>query len=146
MKLVACANIIGNQENPSLTGHAYFYEDEMSGVWIKIQVDGLPQNNSDHLNSFYGLHIHENGNCTLPFDKTGNHYNPQNQPHPFHAGDLPPLLGNDGFAFAFFYTNRFHINDIIGKSIIIHSDPDDFTTQPSGNAGTKIGCGLIMRC
>ena len=55
------------------------------------------------------------------------------------------LFGIKGYAWSAFYDKRFTINEIIGKSVIIHSGPDDFTTQPSGNAGTKIGCGEIRR-
>ena len=65
--------------------------------------------------------------------------------HPYHAGDLPPLFGSGGVAVSVFLTDRFHLEDIIGKTVIIHSSPDDFTTQPSGNAGAKIACGEIKR-
>ena len=66
-------------------------------------------------------------------------------PHPYHAGDLPPLIGNDGFAYMSVLTNRFKIDEIINKVIVIHENKDDFTTQPSGNAGKKIGCGKIVK-
>lgn len=79
------------------------------------------------------------------FPNTGNHYNPGNVPHPEHAGDLPPLLSNNGYAWMSFYTSRFNIEDVIGRSLVIHSMRDDFTTQPSGNSGDKIGCGVIER-
>ncbi len=79
------------------------------------------------------------------FPNTGNHYNPGNVPHPEHAGDLPPLLSNNGYAWMSFYTSRVNVEDIIGRSIVIHSMRDDFTTQPSGNSGDKIGCGVIER-
>ena len=52
---------------------------------------------------------------------------------------------NEIFALSCFYTENFEIDDIIGKTIIIHQNPDDFTTQPSGNAGTKIACGEIRK-
>ncbi len=80
-----------------------------------------------------------------PFPNTGNHYNPGNVPHPEHAGDLLPLLSNNGYAWMSFYTSRFNIEEIIGRSLVIHSMRDDFTTQPSGNSGDKIGCGVIER-
>ena len=56
---------------------------------------------------------------------------------------MPPLFGCNGAAFSVFLTDRITVNEIIGKTVIIHSDPDDFTSQPSGNAGTKIACGVI---
>ena len=79
------------------------------------------------------------------FPNTGNHYNPGNVPHPEHAGDLLPLLSNNGYAWMTFYTSRINIEDIIGRSVVVHSMRDDFTTQPSGNSGDKIGCGVIER-
>ena len=80
-----------------------------------------------------------------PFPNTGNHYNPGNVPHPEHAGDLPPLLSNNGYAWMSFYTSRVNVEDLIGRSLVIHSMRDDFTTQPSGNSGDKIGCGVIEK-
>jgi len=71
------------------------------------------------------------------------HYNPDNLPHPYHSGDMPPLFGNDGTAFSVFLTNRFKIDEIIGRTVVIHAQPDDFTSQPSGNSGEKIACGII---
>lgn len=65
--------------------------------------------------------------------------------HPYHAGDLPPLFSANGNAVLEVLTDRFNIHQIIGKTIIIHRNPDDFTTQPSGNAGEKIACGVIKK-
>lgn len=140
----ACAQIMGNKMAPKLHGMAYFYSVPQGGMIIEVEVFGLPYINSSN-SSFHGMHIHENGNCTPPFDKTGNHYNPKNQSHSQHAGDLPPLLGNSGYAYSVFYTDRFDADDIIGRSLIIHDNPDDFKTQPSGDSGSKIGCGVIFR-
>ena len=72
------------------------------------------------------------------------HYNPQGCPHPYHAGDLPPLFGNQGYAFSAFVTDRFAVREIVEKTIIIHSKPDDFKTQPSGDSGEKMACGKII--
>ena len=77
------------------------------------------------------------------FPNTGNHYNPDNVPHPEHAGDLPPLLSNNGYAWMSFYTGRIDPNEVIGRSLVIHSMRDDFSSQPSGNSGDKIACGVI---
>lgn len=139
MEPFAYAQIVGNRTNPQLRGVAYFYPSPKEGLWVEVEVYGLPVNPSD----FYGMHIHEIGNCTKPFDQTGSHYNPNETLHPEHAGDLPPLLGNDGYAYICFFTNRLTTTDIIGRSIIIHSSADDFTTQPAGNSGEKIACGVI---
>lgn len=141
----AYARIIGNIDNPLLHGISHFYPVSFGGILIETEVYGLPYENIPLSSQFYGMHIHETGDCTPPFDETGNHYNPNNLPHPMHAGDLPPLLGNAGYAYSVFYTDRLEINDIIGRSLIIHSAPDDFTTQPSGSSGVKIACGVITK-
>ena len=60
-----------------------------------------------------------------------------------YTGDLPPLLSNHGYAWMAFYDARFTVADIIGRSLIIHENRDDFTTQPAGDSGTKIACGVI---
>ena len=57
---------------------------------------------------------------------------------------MPVLFGNNGFAWMLFLTNRFMPEDIIGRTVVIHSLPDDFHTQPSGNSGEKIACGEIV--
>lgn len=135
----AFAQIQGNADYPHLIGFASFYTTPFDGILINTEVYGLPGSSG-----FYGMHIHEFGDCTLPFAQTGNHYNPTNMPHPLHAGDMPPLLNNNNYAWMSFYTEHLRIEDIIGKSIIIHSMRDDFTTQPSGDSGDKIGCGVIQ--
>ncbi len=141
-KPAAAAWISGNEGYPMLSGRAEFYRAPLSGVVVSVEVYGLPDNGGS---KFYGMHIHEFGNCAKPFDKTGNHYNPLNVSHPDHAGDMPPLLSNNGYAWMAFYDTRFDINEIIGKSIVIHGMRDDFTSQPAGDSGMKIGCGAIMR-
>lgn len=136
----AMAHILGNDDNPMLEGVVSFYRCSMGGVLIHAEVFHLPDNNPS---GFFGFHIHQFGDCSKPFDKTGDHYNPVNLPHPEHAGDLPPLLSNNGYAWMAFYDNRFSLEEIIGKSVVIHDMRDDFTSQPSGDAGVKIGCGVI---
>lgn len=134
----ATASINGSSDNPRLFGEVNFYKTQFGGIIVNAEIYGLPQSSD-----FYGFHIHENGDCTPPFDKTGEHYNPDNLPHPFHAGDMPPLLGSKGYAWLCFYDDRISIDKIIGKSVIIHDMPDDFSTQPSGSSGAKIACGII---
>lgn len=133
----AVAQVQGNVKHPHLFGLISFYNTPFGGILVNAEVHGLPDK------GFHGMHIHESGNCTLPFDKTGSHYNPADVSHPEHAGDMPPLLSNNGYAWTTFYTDRFRIEDIAGRSIIIHSQRDDFTSQPAGDSGEKIGCGMI---
>ena len=142
----ACAAVTGSAEYPDIHGMVRFYQTG-AGVLVEAQVQGLPQNYESCTANIFGFHIHEGGACTGndtdPFADTGPHYNPEDCPHPAHAGDLPPLFGNRGFAFMTVLTNRFTVMEIIGRTVIIHGSPDDFTTQPSGNAGAKIACGQI---
>lgn len=139
---IAVAFLNGNPSHPTLYGKVSFYNTPFGGVLINAEIRGLPD--KQEISNFYGMHIHEFGDCTPPFDKTGNHYNPDNTEHPWHAGDLPALLGNSGYAWMCFYTERFTISEILGKSVVIHSMRDDFTSQPSGDSGNKIGCGAIQ--
>lgn len=141
----AIAWVTGNPANPQLGGLVKFYQTNYGGILVAAEVFGLPNINLPDSSNFYAMHIHEFGDCSGNFDKSGMHYNPTDQKHPGHAGDLPPLMGNQGYAFSVFYDKRLTIPEIIGKSVIIHSQPDDFTTQPSGNSGEKIGCGEIKR-
>ena len=85
------------------------------------------------------------GNKEDDFANAKTHFNPTNCPHPFHLGDLPPLIENNGYAYMSVLVNKFKIKNIIGKVLIIHDMPDNFTTQPSGNSGTKIACGKLEK-
>jgi len=142
----AFAKISGSNEYPYINGIAYFYKMQ-AGVLVSIQLKGLPVSNSICQKPIFAVHIHNGGSCTGnstdPFADALTHYNPDNCSHPYHAGDLPPIFGANGLGFSAFLTNRFTAEEIIGKTIIIHSAPDDFTTQPSGNSGIKIACGVI---
>jgi len=141
----AVAWISGNVGYSKLGGVVCFYSTKLGGVLVYAEIGGLPDRTESMESAFYGMHIHENGDCSLPFDKTGNHYNPMNLPHPGHAGDLPPLLSNRGYAWMVFYDERISVDDIVGRSVVIHSMRDDFMSQPSGDSGEKIGCGVIKR-
>lgn len=141
----AAAWSTGSASHPRLSGLVKFYRTTYGGVLVEAEIFGLPNIDQQGSSDFYAMHIHEFGDCSDNFDKTGNHYNPSGEVHPDHAGDLLPLLGNQGYAWSAFYDKRFTIEEIIGKSVIIHSNRDDFTTQPSGDSGTKIGCGEIRK-
>lgn len=144
----AYANVKGSDDYPDLEGTIFFYQLSDS-VMVIARVSGLPKGEGACPSSIFGFHIHEGRSCSgtaeYPFVSSGPHYNPTGCPHPAHAGDLPPLFGNHGYAFTAFLTDRFTVNNIIGRTVIVHASPDDFTTQPAGNSGTKIACGLIVR-
>ena len=144
----AYARISGGPNNSTINGLVYLYQLP-TGVFLVAQVQGLPDSTAACAPNIYAFHIHEGSSCTGnaedPFADTGGHYNPHNCPHPAHAGDLPPLFSNHGYALMSVFTDRFTVNEVIGRAFIIHAHPDDFTTQPSGNSGAKIACGKIMR-
>lgn len=138
----ARAVISGGINYPDIYGEALFYRLK-NGVLVSASLENLP----DTPDNFFAFHLHNGESCTGNaadnFADAGSHFNPGNQPHPAHAGDFPPLLSCNGSACLAFVTNRFSVEDIINKPVIIHLKPDDFTTQPSGNSGEKIACGII---
>lgn len=136
----AIAQIRGGDDAPCLCGQIKFYQ-EYGRVLVVTELTGLPK---DSNTGFFALHIHEGTSCCgIDFSETKGHYNPGMKDHPNHAGDLPSLISYNGNAYLAVRTNRFCVRDIIGKTVVIHSDPDDFRSQPSGNSGTKIACGVI---
>ncbi len=138
----AVARITGGREMPALRGSVKFYP-MWDGVLVIAEICGLPEQGE----GFYAMHIHEGKDCGgVDFSDAGGHFNPEEQMHPMHAGDLPPLIRCcGGRAYFAVVTSRFTLRDVIGKTVIIHSGPDDFRTQPAGNSGNRIGCGVIRK-
>lgn len=141
----AAAWVKGGALAPEVSGLVKFYQTPYGGILAEAEIFNLPNKAIPGSTDYYAMHIHQNGDCTDNFALTGEHYNPANTRHPNHAGDLVPLLGNQGYAWMSFYDKRFTIDEIIGRSVIIHSRADDFATQPSGNSGEKIACGVIVK-
>lgn len=144
----AWARVRGSDQYPEIQGNVRFHQTA-HGVLVSAEIAGLPKPGGTCDRPIFAFHIHEGDSCTGnredPFANVRMHYNPYNCPHPYHAGDMPPLFGVNGYAFSAFLTDRFTVREIIGRTVIIHSKPDDFTTQPSGNSGVKIACGVIQR-
>ncbi len=144
----AIAKIQGDAAHPTVSGMTRFYQTAR-GVLVVTEMMGLPKDNGRCNSSVFGFHIHDGSSCTGntndPFKNTGSHFNPHACPHPYHAGDLPPIFGANGMAFSAVLIDRFTVNEILGKTIVLHDAPDDFKTQPAGNSGTKIACGVIMK-
>lgn len=130
----AKAHIKGGKKYPKINGTVTFKETK-NGILLTAKIKGLPQSNNNCKGRFFGFHIHEGTSCTGSsndeFANAKAHLNSTNCPHPFHIGDLPPLIENNGSAYMSVLINRFKIRDILGKVIIIHDSSDDFTTQPS---------------
>jgi Cu-Zn family superoxide dismutase len=125
------------------------FEQAGNKVRVIVFVQGLTPERE------HGFHIHEVGDCSSGDGmSTKGHFNPHGQPHAAyttaerHAGDLPPLkAGKDGRAKIDVELDVITIGpgptSIVGRGLIIHADPDDFKTQPTGNAGARIACGVI---
>ena len=134
--------------NNSCKGIVTFYEQRDGTVYVVADLEGLLPNQQ------HAMHVHEKGDCTAP-DATsaGGHYNPENHPHaippnePRHAGDLGNVLADaDGKAHYEISVDNLSIrgnkNPIESRAVIVHAKPDD-GGQPVGNAGGRIGCGVI---
>ncbi|WP_424359987.1 superoxide dismutase family protein [Methanocella sp. MCL-LM] len=133
-------------------GVARFTEDDRGVVLVNVTAEGLPP-------GYHGIHIHEKGDCTPPFTAAGDHYNPLgkqhglNNPQGPHAGDLPDLKVNRaGTGRLNVTTDRVTLSpgpttlfDADGSAIIIHAGSDDQMTDPAGNSGGRIACGVIKR-
>lgn len=110
-------------------------------------------------NSEHGFHIHEKGDCSAPDGTSaGGHFNPAQQDHgsitadPHHGGDMPNLKANaegvatvDGPVSSNVNLGKGDGFDIIGRGLIVHADPDDYTSQPTGNAGARLACAVITK-
>lgn len=147
------AYVHGGPYAQRIRGVVYFLPYK-KGTMVSANLRGLPHyqpaSNGESPIGPQGFHIHEFGNCSVcdpsdPFLAAGGHWNPTNQPHGNHAGDFPVIFSNNGRAKMKFYTNRFRPSEVVGRSVIIHLNPDDYRTQPSGNSGKRAACGVIKK-
>jgi len=156
LSLGACASMSGPAATATLqptTGNsvsgALRFEQSGGAVQVTGEVRSLAPN-SEH-----GFHIHEKGDCSSGDGmSTGGHFNPSTSPHgqhgagTHHAGDLPSLKANaNGVATISFMSSTLTLGsgatDVIGKGLIVHRDPDDYKTQPTGNSGPRLACAVI---
>ncbi len=119
-----------------------------SGIHFRGTLSGLAPGK-------HGFHIHETGDCSAPdAASAGGHFNPDNKPHgapdapEHHAGDLGNITADaSGNATVDMHVNGLTLasgaNSVIGKALIVHAAPDDLKTQPTGNAGARVACGVI---
>jgi superoxide dismutase, Cu-Zn family len=132
-----------------VTGEANF-TDEDGKVRFELTVENLTPGE-------HAVHLHEKGDCSAEdASSAGGHWNPTMKPHgkrgdgsSFHKGDIGNMsVGNDGKGKMSLSVEGWSIGgadstNVVGKSVIIHEKADDFTTQPSGNAGARLSCGVI---
>lgn len=136
----------GNNANGTIS-----FTQRGADVVAHVQMAGLTP-------GVHGIHIHERGDCSAPDGTSaGGHFNPHGSQHgapehaAHHAGDFGNLTADAaGNATADIVMPAPHIslaadaaNSIVGKAVIVHADPDDFKTQPTGNSGKRVACGVI---
>ena len=139
-------------QSGQIVGVATFTETA-GGVQVTAQVRDLPP-------GVHGLHLHAVGRCDLPdFMSAGGHFNPTSRQHGVrnpqgpHAGDLPNLTVEANGTGSFQATNASvtlepgaeSLFDADGTALVIHDDPDDEATDPTGNSGGRIACGVVAR-
>lgn len=120
------------------------------GVHLRGEVGGLAAN------STHGIHVHETGDCSAAdASSAGEHFNPTTDPHgkrgsdAHHAGDMDNIVANaSGVATIDMLVTGVTLggsaaNDVAGRALIVHAMPDDYRSQPSGNAGARVACGVI---
>jgi Cu-Zn family superoxide dismutase len=143
--------VLEAKSGSKLEGTATFEHMEGSRISCRIELRNVTP-------GVHAAHIHEKGDCSDPAGKSaGGHWNPTTKKHgqwnqadgEFHLGDLGNIeVGADGTGSLTVTCDLWTIGDggpydIVGRSVIVHAAPDDFKTQPTGNAGDRIGCGPI---
>lgn len=144
--LVAKTTLAG-REGSNVSGTVTFTQ-EGDQVKVVAHVEGAEPGK-------HGFHIHETGDCSAPdFSSAGGHFNPTGAPHACppdenrHAGDLGNIdIGDDGTGNLELDTDLITVapgdHSVVGKAVILHEGEDDCTTQPTGNAGGRLACGVI---
>ena len=141
--------VISSLNDSGVTGMAVFTQNG-DQITFTAEIQGASP-------GLHAIHIHANGDCSAPDGTSaGGHWNPTDVAHgkwgegEFHLGDIGNItVGEDGTGHITLTTDLWEIGtgsdvDVVGKGIIVHADADDFVSQPSGNAGARIGCGVIV--
>jgi len=117
-------------------------------VFVVVDLTGVPP-------GVHGFHIHDKGDCGDNGNAAGGHFNPATTAHgapsadPHHAGDFGNVTASaDGRVHTDFTTRSVTVaagpNSVVGHAVILHANPDDLVTQPTGNAGPRIACGIVQ--
>lgn len=147
---MAVADLSGTNPDTTVTGQVRFSE---SGGKVKMMLDiTVPKKAGQSV----AVHIHEHGDCGDMGKDAHGHWNPTNQQHgkwgegSFHLGDIGNIdLNAEGKGTKELETDMWTIGgsdttrNILNKAIIVHAGIDDYTSQPAGDAGSRIGCGVI---
>lgn len=132
----------GNKASGTVT-----FTESGDGVQVEAEIEGVDEGN-------HGFHIHQYGDCTAPDGTSaGGHYNPEDNQHAGpdaenrHVGDMGNIeAGADGMATKSYVDSVITLNgpnSIIGHAVIVHAGEDDLKSQPTGDAGSRLGCGVI---
>ena len=141
-------SVIESKSGSKVTGKATFTELAQGGAQVEVWIENATP-------GIHGLHIHEKGDCSAPdAASAGAHFNPAGNPHAgpldlkHHNGDFGNItIGPDGKGRLEITSEMLTVkpgpNSVVGKSIVFHEKVDDLKTQPSGDAGGRLGCGVI---
>src|SRR4051794_13641781 len=127
-------------------GIVHFQQNADGSVEVNVEMTGVAPGT-------HGFHIHDKGDCGDNGNAAGGHFNPSSMPHgapdavSHHAGDFGNVTADaSGTVNATFTTHSITVapgeRSVVGHAVILHANPDDLTTQPSGNAGPRIACGV----
>ncbi len=141
------ADIRGGAAYPEIRGiiHMYWLPD---AILFQSEFEGLSPS------GVFGFHVHNGLICGAddgaePFAEAGSHLDNCGEglwcgQHPYHAGDLPPVFSDrDGYAAGQVYLDKATVAEYSGKPVVLHMMPDDFSSQPAGNSGMRIACGIL---
>jgi Cu-Zn family superoxide dismutase len=129
-------------------GMIHFMENADGSVEVQVNLTGVPA-------GVHGFHVHDKGDCSEAGMAAGGHYNPTGAPHGApdaaskHAGDFGNVTANDGGVVDTKFTTRSitvgaGATSVAGHAVILHANADDLATQPTGNAGARIACGVVQ--
>lgn len=159
--LAACSHSLSTMEAKGASATAKLQSTQGSSVQGQVrfttQPDGSVRVQGEVLglapNSEHGFHVHEKGDCSAPDGTSaGGHFNPTNTAHARHgsghAGDLPSLYADATGKATFDFSTRnvtvgYGNTNVMGRGVIVHKDADDFQTQPTGNSGARLACGIV---
>jgi Cu-Zn family superoxide dismutase len=144
---VAVATLTPTQGN-NVRGLIVFHQMGDGSLMAHAQITGLKPNGE------HGFHIHDKGDCaSADGTSAGGHFNPDGKPHgpqdaAHHAGDMPSLKADANGAVDLKFklvgpTVSTGPASLVGRGVIVHANPDDFATQPTGNSGARVACGVI---